>query len=368
MNFQRGKFLDEKGVVVIFVAITIIVFIGIAALAVDIGYAKVARTELQRIADGAALAGARTLGRLYECNRNLGSTCPGPMPYQDQLTYVADDNAIRQAVANVASQNQAGSKSNISINSADIEIGNWSATTKTVDPVTLISPDAVKVTVRRDTSANGPITTFFAKVMGINTVNVWATATAALTGQSVAGPGGLPIPVGISLAWFQLPRETYCNQNIKFYPTGSMEGCSGWHTYGDRPANASKLARLLDKLRNGTYTSPETTAGSSVFDFTGGTIASAFDEMKALFEYMKTRDDDGNPNTWTTSVVVYNKTDCTNPNEDLTIVGFSTVVIHTVLESPEKTIVAEVKCDNVEPGRGGGGNYGTKGSIPGLVQ
>ena len=146
-----------------------------------------------------------------------------------------------------------------------------------------------------------------------------------------------------------------------------MEGCAGWHTY-DENANASMLKKILDGLLDGDYTSPEATAGESIFDFTGGTLASAFPYMKALFDYMKTHDDDGNPDTWTTSVVVYNKTDCSNPNEDLMVVGFSTVVIHTVLESPAKTIVATVKCDNVAPGRGGGGYYGTKGSIPNLVE
>lgn len=368
MKLQKERYFNEKGVVAILVAITILVFVGIAALAVDVGYMMVGKTELQRVADGAALSGARMLGRIYECNGNI-VTCPAPMPYQDQLSYNADSVAIGDASKAVAGLNQAGgSTTGITLNDADIVIGNWNATSKNVDPVTLTSPDAVRVTARKDASANGPITTFFAKVMGKNTMNVSATATAALTGQSTAGPGGLPIPVGISLAWFKLPRETYCNQNIKFYPTGSMEGCAGWHTYTNSPANASKLRKLIEDLKDGTFTSPATTIYESVFDFTGGTVASAFDDMKALFDYMKTRDDDGNPNTWTTSVVVYNKTDCSNPNEDLEIVGFSTVVIHTVLVTPEKTIVAEVKCDNVEPGRGGGGNYGTKGSIPGLVQ
>jgi hypothetical protein len=151
------------------------------------------------------------------------------------------------------------------------------------------------------------------------------------------------------------------------YPTGTLDGCAGWHTYEMSPPNANRLAKLLDDLRTGRYTSPETTAYQSSFEFTGGTIASAFDEMQALFNHMKTRDDDGNPNTWTTSVVVYDWSDCSNPNKDITIVGFATVVIHTVLTVPEKTIIATIKCDNVEPGRGGGTTTGTKGSIPGLV-
>ena len=47
---------------------------------------------------------------------------------------------------------------------------------------------------------------------------------------------------------------------------------------------------------------------------------------------------------------------------------FATVTITEVLVTPEKTINAQVVCENIEPGRGGGGQYGTKGAIPGLVE
>ena len=357
---------DESGAVVVLVAILLPVLLGLAAFAVDVGYIMVTKNELQNVADAAALAGARTLGRLYECNGDI-VTCPGKMPYQNQLIYEPDAEVITNAITGVASQNRAGGTSGITINSADIVIGTWDGVTKSLT-ASLASPDAVRVTARKDATANGPMSTFFAKALGTNAVNLSASATAALTGESTAGPGGLPIPVGISRKWFELPRDTYCNQNIKFYPTGTMEGCSGWHTYDDRPASASRLKKLLADLTSGAFTSPATTAYSTVFEFTGGTIASAFDNMKALFEHMKTRDNDDNPATWTCTVPVYDRADCSNPNEPLRIVGFTTVVIHTVLDSPEKTIVAKVKCDNIESGRGGGGNFGTKGSIPGLVQ
>ena len=364
MKSQKNRYDNEKGVVAIYVAITMFVFIGIAVLAVDVGYWMVGRTELQRTADAAALAATRMLGRIYECDGNIVA-CPGPMPYQDQLVYVADAAAIRNASKDVAIQNQAGgSTEGIMLNDDDIVIGNWDASTRTLVP-NLTSPDAVRVTSRRDGAANSPISTFFARVMGVNTVNVSATATAALTGQSEAALGGLPLPVGISKFRFE---NEYCEQDIKMYPTGTLDGCAGWHTYESSPANANKLAKMLEDLKDGTFQSPETKANESSFVFVGGTIASVFDEMKALFDYMKSRDDDGNPNTWTTSVVVYDWDDCSNPNKTIGIVGFATVVIHTVLEAPEKTIIATIKCDNVEPGRGGGGNYGTKGAIPGLVQ
>jgi hypothetical protein len=374
MGNLRVHIKDQKGVVFILVVITLVVLIAFAALALDVGNALVVRNEVQNIADAAALAGARTLGRLYECNGNL-TTCTGAMPYQNQLTYVADAAAINQAISNVASLNQAGGKSNITINSADIVIGNWDSTNKDVNPITLTSPDAVRVTARRDASANGPITTFFAGLLGINSMDVSATATAALTGQSTAGPGGLPLPIGIPSYRFTLP---YCQQDIKFYPTGSLEGCAGWHVYTERNANKPTEQMILQGLAHDppTYISPATTAYQSAFGFTGGVIANLFDDMYALYDFWRTRDDDGNPNTWTTSVVVFDQNDCSNPNQTKTIVGFATVTIWKVTgpsvpppnNSSVKEIIATIKCDNVETGRGSGGNYGTKGSIPGLVQ
>ena len=52
-----AKFKNEKGVTLVYVAILLVVFLGIAALAIDIGYHRVVRNQLQNAADAAALAG-----------------------------------------------------------------------------------------------------------------------------------------------------------------------------------------------------------------------------------------------------------------------------------------------------------------------
>jgi len=74
------KMKERKGAVAVIVAIVLAMLIGFVALAVDVGYVMVTRNELQDVADAAALAGARTLGRLYECNGNANLvTCASPM-------------------------------------------------------------------------------------------------------------------------------------------------------------------------------------------------------------------------------------------------------------------------------------------------
>ena len=57
---------QRKGTIIVMVAVMLVVLLGCVALAVDIGYLYVARAELQRAADAAALAGAQAMGRDYD--------------------------------------------------------------------------------------------------------------------------------------------------------------------------------------------------------------------------------------------------------------------------------------------------------------
>ena len=62
-NLQRRTiqfcgYLNQRGSVAVITAILLAALIGIAALAVDIGYVAVSKNELQNVADAAALAGA----------------------------------------------------------------------------------------------------------------------------------------------------------------------------------------------------------------------------------------------------------------------------------------------------------------------
>jgi hypothetical protein len=52
------------------------------------------------------------------------------------------------------------------------------------------------------------------------------------------------------------------------------------------------------------------------------------------------------------------------------IAGFAQVVVYNVGMPSNKIVEARIRCDFVDPEltRGGGGNFGKKGSIPGLVK
>jgi Flp pilus assembly protein TadG len=361
------KAKEKRGVTIVLVTVMLTVLLGFVALAVDVGYVMVTKNEIQNIADSAALAATRQLGHDYE-----------PMTYDQIAAYVCDslcEQAITGVAQDAASKNRAAGI-NISVSPSDVIIGRWNPATKSLT-ATFDQPDAVRVIARRDSSANGPVATFFAKILGISTVNVSSKATAALTGESTAGPAGLPIPIGISQAWFgPNPKDFhFCNQPIRFYPTNDPSSCAGWHVY-DRYNNApdSLLRQTIDDIHNGSYQSPETIAGETQFEFTGGTMSvQTFAAMKSLFDERKVLNDgvldkDSDSTTWTGSVPVYSSSDCSNPGGAITIVGFATVRIESVQDSPVHQIDGRVVCESVQFGRGGGKNYGTKGSIPGLVE
>jgi hypothetical protein len=68
-------------------------------------------------------------------------------------------------------------------------------------------------------------------------------------------------------------------------------------------------------------------------------------------------------------VAVYDFPNCSNPTTAVTIAGFATAIFDQVQVFPDPLITGRIECGMVQPNaRGGGPNFGTKGSIPGLVQ
>jgi Flp pilus assembly protein TadG len=57
-NMLSIRLKDKRGTVTVMVALLLIMLIGFAAFAIDVGYMMVRRNELQNIADTAALAAA----------------------------------------------------------------------------------------------------------------------------------------------------------------------------------------------------------------------------------------------------------------------------------------------------------------------
>lgn len=361
----------NRGAAAILVALMLLMLLGFAALAVDVGCMMVTKNELQNVADASALAAARKMGQIYaglplaEQDTHVFS--------RDTLVGVAQDIARKNLVEDIGLRGQA-EDADLGILDGDVKIGRWNWGESRWGMDTLTHPDAISVTARRDESKNGPVPTLFARIWNIMNVSVSADATAALSSLGEIAPGKLDLPVGISSVWFD--RGVYCGEEVTFYPTPSS--CAGFTNFSETSSVNNDLKDtgskdgILTGLREGTYETPEVFVPDTKFYFKGGTFADLFDELWALFDYKRTRDEDGNDDTWTTLVLVYDGEGddgaCENPNSLLSITGFATIILRAVGEPPDKNLEGTVICNKVVDGRGGGGNYGTVGTIPGLVE
>lgn len=267
---------SNRGAVIVLVAVMLVLLIGITAMAIDLSYRNVVKNELQNIADAAALAATRELGAIYQTHTFTEN--------QSFIASAGQVNQIHSAAINTAIENQAGTK-NIVIKPADIIIGRWNTEDPDdhrIDPITLENPNAVKVTARRDETANNPISTFFAGIFGHSELTVWADATAALTGQSTAEPGELELPIGISRSWFEYPNDDFCGKVIKFSPTTDPAACAGWTSFTYKPASNKQLSDILE----GKDLSPSIDLNDNPeFEFINGDLSEGvFEELMELFQ------------------------------------------------------------------------------------
>ena len=351
---------DTRGAVAVTVAIMLVVLLSFGALALDISNAMIARNELQNVADAAALAGARQLGVIYQA-------LPVGTPYTT-YTY-SRPGVVEAAVTGVASANRAREVASISVNPGDIIIGVWNSGPRTLAPGN-VGATGVEVTARRDAGANGPVATWLAGVMGINSMSVVATATAALTGTGVLLPGEANAPFGFDQVFFNNPA--FCNAPIQFYPTATS--CAGWNTFLENPPNANTERNIVQGLTPNppTYITPQINAGQTSLQYIGGNLASVFPSLINLFNARKVPDASSpSGSCWNVTVPVYatgNTSTCNNPVGNYTTVGAATACVWQVQGVPTQQINAKVTCGEVTDGGGGGGNFGTLGSIPGLVK
>jgi len=170
---------NQQGVIAVLVGIAMLTLISFAALAVDIGYILTTKSELQNIADAAALAAAGKLGDIYDRKEDLTSG----LNDKDRTDIVAE-------ATSVAASNWVVGKTGIIIKDGDIKIGTWNG--NSFDPSGIPFTNAVEIVAWMDnTTANGPISTFFAKLFGVDSVRMKTSAIAALSGIPLSG-GQLP--------------------------------------------------------------------------------------------------------------------------------------------------------------------------------
>lgn len=145
----RRRITRQRGTILVLAAAGAVVLLGATALSIDVGYFFYVKNQLQNAVDAAALAGAQGL-----------MSQPG--------NYTSSGAAQKMAVQ-LAAANQAAAQA-VQLQSSEI---------------TFPKANIIKIDITR------PARTFFAAVVGMNTVNIRVKAAAAVVGvNGGGGPGG----------------------------------------------------------------------------------------------------------------------------------------------------------------------------------
>jgi hypothetical protein len=160
---KRGS---ERGISLVLMTAGMLGILGMCGLALDMASFYLVRSQAQRAADGAALAGAKifvTTG----CTGNTSSPCSSSTV----------ESAARKEAETVGNQNLVNGQSPAIVDS-DISFDMSYAG----DPI-------ITVNVQLTTAHGNPVPTYFARILKYSTVNISATATAEAYNQGGQGSG-----------------------------------------------------------------------------------------------------------------------------------------------------------------------------------
>ncbi|MBI1901422.1 MAG: VWA domain-containing protein [Planctomycetia bacterium] len=149
---KRKDRASRRGASLVLVAVLIVVLVGVCGFALDMGYIVLVRTELQRAADAASLAGASV------------------MP---EGTAVAETEAYNYAVLNSSGDRR------FTRDEVRVEFGQWDRTSRTF-AAGLPQPSAIKVTIN-----SRPQSFFFGKIFGYDDFTTGASAVATFQPRDI---------------------------------------------------------------------------------------------------------------------------------------------------------------------------------------
>ena len=171
----RRRHQHRRGAIAVLAAFLLVAMVACVAFAVDIGYLLKARTDLQRTADASALAGVcqlidrdalqgdASLNKAINRCRNIACTYSSQNPVCSAAPTL-DANNGNQVGGDIV----VGYLSDLANSNAAMSYGQQSEF------------NAVTVRVRRSSQRNGMVPLFFARIFGLEGVDVDASATAAV--------------------------------------------------------------------------------------------------------------------------------------------------------------------------------------------
>lgn len=176
----------DRGSVLAMSAISIVAVVGVSALAIDLGMLYVARSEAQQAAEAGALAGA---SRYVSTN---------------------GDDAAATATAREFAEKHTILDEPVSVPAEDVEV--------------VAGEDKVRVTVTRD------VQTHFARILGIQSVRVEASAGAEAAPASAAR---CPLPIAVVDRWNDADGDGKYDSDETYVPCPGP-GCTSWTESRDR--------------------------------------------------------------------------------------------------------------------------------------
>lgn len=181
-NRQVG---NERGAVLVLVAASMVVMLGFAALAVDVGNLMLVRTESQKAADAAALAAA---GWLITAPTDSAG---------------ARDRAIAFAARNFVAGDSA------SVLREDIDVN--------------LDSSLVRVRVLNTETRGNAIPTFFARILGVDEVDIGTTATAWAAPADELPPSDVdcPLPIALPDRWVDADGDREWDPGEEYNPEGT---------------------------------------------------------------------------------------------------------------------------------------------------
>ncbi|MCF8041343.1 MAG: hypothetical protein K9K65_01810 [Desulfarculaceae bacterium] len=335
----------QSGAVAALAAFLLTALVGITGAAVDLGLLYSTKGELQNAADAAALAGAATMVSFGE---------NGEISVQP-ITAVTTAQQVSLA-------NQAHGV-NLTLRSEDAVIGYWDTAANAFDPGLSGSSDpdditGFKATLRRDELANGPVETFFAGLVGYGSVGVQATSTAFLGWAGLAEPMAVDLPLAIHASALTNAGSPDCGSELLF--NNENNETAEWTSFFTWPTNDVTVRDYAE----GTQQSPELKVGDSLNVINGNLSTATMNTLSDLFQAQGSdTDGDGAADSWEVLVPVVEPGGSSTVS---TVVGFAHLVI---TEADSSKVRFYLQCDRALIGsNSGGGNYGTRATVPSLIQ
>ncbi len=284
----------ERGAVAVITAVALTGLVALTGAAVDLGVVYSARSELQNATDAAAMAGAAELVSDTNGDQIVETNYSG-----------ARDSAIGFVESNTMVTEGLVWNEEIDLYEAglwDFDLDDFSKLGDSADPDDL---NAVRVSMQR------PVNMLFAKVVGLDQVQVGVSSTAFLGCAGSGGKADLPIAINDDVLDSLGP-----NDDIVLNSENEENG--QWTSFFTWPTNKNTIDYYMDNPDE----IPQLNVGDEIA-MNNGEITPLFGSLEALFEENK-----GPDGTWHVMLPVV---DWEPPQNEGTVVGFVSFVITEVV-------------------------------------